>query len=67
MAVVMGENMLMRIWRMFINSPSVGVALAKVLVPLFGVLVLILLAMLGYADALPEKYRWILRLFLIDK
>jgi hypothetical protein len=48
---------------MFINSPSLGVAIAKIIVPLIGVLILILVAMMGYGDAIPEKYHWILRIF----
>jgi hypothetical protein len=47
------------LWIMIARSPSRGVALAKILVPLIGVIVLIIVALMGYGDLLPEKFQWI--------
>lgn len=55
--------MLKKFWQMFVSSPSLGVALAKVLVPLIGIIILIIVSLLGYGDSIPEKYRWITKIF----
>lgn len=55
----MSMKVLSKLLLFIIKSPSRGVALAKILVPIIGVLVLLVLSWFGMGDNLPDKFQWI--------
>lgn len=54
--------MIRKILLFIANSPSRGVALAKILVPIVCVMLLAVISLLGKGDMLPDKFKWINRL-----
>jgi len=52
-------NALSKLLMFIIKSPSRGVALAKLLVPIIGIIVLIIISWLGMGDNLLDKFQWI--------
>lgn len=55
----MSMKALSKLLLLIIKSPSRGVAFAKILVPIIGVLVLLVLSWFGMGDNLPDKFQWI--------